>query len=470
VLCDNYQTREKTMTSLHVIEEGRRTKPPVASDSLEHRDLLDGEFWRRIPAYKDVDKDTFLDHRWQSKKTIRKASKLLDTLEGIAPEGFIADAEAGFARAPMAVRVSPYLLSIIDWDNPIEDPQRIQFVPLGSKFLPDHPKLGLDSLSEQEDAPVAGLTHRYEDKALFLANDTCPVYCRFCTRSYAVGLDTDQVTKISLKASRDRWSRMFEYVASRPELEDIVISGGDSYNLRADMIREIASTLLHMPNIRRIRFASKGLAVMPQKVLTDDDWFRSIIDMHHLGRSLGKEVAFHTHFNNAREITEISRQAVNRFFQEGLTVRNQSVLLRGVNDTVDTMRQLVKRLSYINAHPYYVYIHDLVKGGEDMRTTVETACHVEKHIRGMTAGFNTPTFVVDAPGGGGKRNAHSYEHYNRETGISVYTAPSVKPGQFFLYFDPVDQLSEAAQERWRDPREQERMVQDALKQAKSTAH
>ena len=458
------------MTSLHVIEERRRVKPPAAPEALEHRNLLDGEFWRRIPAYRNVDRKQFMDHRWQSKKTIRTAKKLLETLDGIATEGFIADAEAGFARAPMSVQVSPYLLSIIDWDNPMEDPQRIQFVPLGSKFLPDHPQLGLDSLGEQADSPVAGLTHRYEDKALFLANDTCPVYCRFCTRSYAVGVDTNEVAKISLKATRRRWARMFEYVASRPELEDIVISGGDSYSLRSDMIRDIAGPLLKLPNIRRIRFASKGLAVLPQKVLSDDDWFRAIVEMHHLGRKLGKEVAFHTHFNNAREITEISRQAVNRFFQEGLTVRNQSVLLRGVNDTVESMRQLVKRLSYINAHPYYVYVHDLVQGGEDMRTTVDTAITVEKHVRGMTAGFNTPTFVVDAPGGGGKRNAHSYEHYNRETGISVYTAPSVKPGQYFMYFDPVDQLSEAAQARWRNPIEQERMVKNALQQAKSNPH
>ena len=98
------------------------------------------------------------------------------------------------------------------------------------------------------------------------------------------------------------------------------------------------------------------------------------------------------------------------------------------------MGRLVKRLSYINAHPYYVYVHDLVRGAEDMRTTVETACFLEKNIRGMTAGFNTPTFVVDAPGGGGKRGAHSYEHYNRETGISVYTAPSVKPRPILSVF------------------------------------
>ena len=124
------------------------------------------------------------------------------------------------------------------------------------------------------------------------------------------------------------------------------------------------------------------------------------------------------------------------------------------------MTRLVKRLSYINAHPYYVYIHDLVKGGEDMRTTLDTALMLEKHVRGVTAGFNTPTFVVDAPGGGGKRNAHSYEAYDRSTGISRWEAPSVKAGQSFYYFDPVDQLSEEAQARWADPDEQRRMIEE----------
>ncbi|MCA9544396.1 MAG: KamA family radical SAM protein [Myxococcales bacterium] len=437
-------------------------KPPVDPATLKHKDLLDGDFWRKVPAYAAVDEATFLDHRWQSKHTITRADKLLAAIGGLVPQAFIDDVEAGFRRAPMAVRVSPYLLSLINWEDPYNDPLRIQFLPVGSRFLPDHPKLGLDSLGEQADAPTPGLTHRYPDKALFLVIDTCPVYCRFCTRSYAVGLDTEQVEKVQLKPKADRWEKAFAYIQSRPELEDIVISGGDSYNLRADWIAEIGTRLLNMPNIRRIRFASKGLAVMPQKVLTDDAWFQALADVNALGRKMGKEVAFHTHFNHANEITAYSKRALDRMHGEGITVRNQSVLLRGVNDTNESMGLLIKRIGHINAHPYYVYVHDLVKGGEDMRTTLQTALDLEKYVRGSTAGFNTPTFVVDAPGGGGKRNAHSYEAYDRKTGVSVYTAPSVKPGKSFLYFDPIDQLDADAQARWADPAEQEKMLAEAL--------
>ena len=152
---------------------------------------------------------------------------------------------------------------------------------------------------------------------------------------------------------------------------------------------------------------------------------------------------------------------MDKLFERGITVRNQSVLIRGVNDRPEVMALLVKRLGSLNVHPYYVYIHDLVKGVEDLRTTLETGLGIEKHIRGLTAGFNTPTFVVDAPGGGGKRDAHSYEHYDRTTGISVYTAPAVKPGQHFFYFDPIDQLPPEGQARWADPAEHPRMFEEA---------
>ena len=326
--------------------------------------------------------------------------------------------------------------------------------------------LHLDTLHEQEDAPVAGLTHRYTDKALFLPLDTCPVYCRFCTRSYAVGVDTEEVEKISLKANDDRWKRAYQYIAERPELEDIVISGGDAYQLRAAQIEEIGNTLLDMPNVRRMRFATKGLAVMPQKILTDNAWFDAFTRVVERGRKLHKDVVLHTHFNQPNEITEITQAAMNRLFERGVYVRNQTVLQRRVNDDVATMTKLVKRLAHINVHPYYVYVHDLVKGVEDLRTSVDTALMLEKHVRGTTAGFNTPMFVVDAPGGGGKRDAHSYEYYDRETGISVYTAPSVKPGQHFLYFDPLHQLSTFSQRRWHDEGERERMINDAIAKAK----
>ncbi|MEE2643447.1 MAG: KamA family radical SAM protein [Myxococcota bacterium] len=435
-------------------------KPAVDPATLRHQDLLEGEFWRAIPAYQEIDETTFIDHRWQMKNTITRPDKLLKAIQGLASPAFIADVEAGFARAPMAVRISPYLLSLIDWSAPYEDPLRIQFLPVGSRFLPDHPKLGLDSLNEQGDAPTPGLTHRYRDKALFLAIDTCPVYCRFCTRSYAVGTNTEQVEKVSLKANQGRWDKAFAYIASRPELEDIVISGGDAFNLRAAWIEELGTKLLQIPNIRRIRFASKGLAVMPQKLLTDDEWLRALLKVHRLGRELNKEVCFHTHFNHPKEITELSYRALKRLFREGVTVRNQSVLIRGVNDTFESMSLLVQRLSYINVHPYYVYIHDLVQGGEDMRTTLQTAIDLEKRVRGYTAGFNTPTFVVDAPGGGGKRGLNSYEAYNSESGISRWRAPSVRPGVDFFYYDPIGQLSEEMQARWRDPKEQAKLLEE----------
>src|SRR5579863_5827369 len=443
-------------------------KPPVDPATLAHRDLRGGEFWRAIPAYSEIGAAEFLDHKWQAKHSITNISKLLATLSGLVSESFVADAQRGFERAPMSVRVSPYLLSLIDWTNPYEDPLRTQFIPLGSRLLPDHPRLDLDSLHERADMPVPGLTHRYVDKALFLALDTCPVYCRFCTRSYAVGIDTEEVEKFQLKVNAERWDQTFAYIRSRPELEDIVISGGDVYQLRAEQLTLIGETLLGIEHVRRMRFATKGPAVMPQKLLTDDAWTDALTGVVEKGRKLHKEVVLHTHFNNPREITGISQSALDLLSERGIVVRNQSVLQRGVNDSPETMTLLVKRLGHVNVHPYYVYVHDLVKGVEDLRTSVDTALHIEKHGRGSTAGFNTPVFVVDAPGGGGKRDAHSFEYYDRDTGISVYAAPSVKPGKLFLYFDPLHQLSTSTQRRWQDSREQQAMVEDALSKARGS--
>jgi lysine 2,3-aminomutase len=452
--------------NLNVVSDGKSAgvKPPVEETSLTHKQMLRGEFWRRIPAYETVSEGEFLDHKWQAKHTITNVQKLIAALGPLASNEFIEDARRGFEKAPMSVRVSPYLLSLIDWSDPYNDPLRRQFIPVSSRLLPDHPKLGLDSLHERADMPVEGLTHRYVDKALFLALDTCPVYCRFCTRSYAVGIDTDEVEKFHLKVNAERWQKAFGYIQSRNELEDIVISGGDAYQLRAEQISEIGEALLAIPQVRRMRFATKGPAVMPQKILTDEPWTDALTRVVEHGRRLHKEVVLHTHFNHPNEITGITEAAMNKLFERGITVRNQSVLQRGVNDDQDVMKLLVKRLGHVNVHPYYVYQHDLVKGVEDLRTTLQRALDIEKYVRGATAGFNTPTFVVDAPGGGGKRDAHSYEYYDRHSGISVYTAPSVKKG-FFLYFDPIDTLPVEYQKRWADPREQQAMLTDAINQA-----
>jgi lysine 2,3-aminomutase len=445
-----------------------RFKPAVNPKNLEYKHLLTGEFWRNLPTYAGVDEETFLDHSWQAKNSVTRIEKLIDTLQGIASQEFIDDVAEGLHNAPMSIRISPYLLSLIDWNNPYDDPLRRQFIPLASRLIADHPKLGLDSLNEMGDSPVPGLTHRYADKALFLALDSCPVYCRFCTRSYSVGNGTDMVEKVDLRVNSERWNTAFSYIASRPELEDIVVSGGDVYQLRASQITEIGDRLLAMPNVRRIRFATKGPAVMPQKILTDIAWREALLGVVEKGRKLRKEVVLHTHFNHPNEITYITEMAMGLLMERGVTMRNQCVLQRGVNDSVDTMTMLVKRLGHINVHPYYVYLHDLVKGVEDLRTTLDTALHIEKHVRGSTAGFNTPTFVVDAPGGGGKRDVHSFEHYDRETGISVYRSPAVKKDVHYLYFDPLHSLSKETVRRWGDASEQKAMIAHALARATSS--
>jgi lysine 2,3-aminomutase len=441
-------------------------KPRVDEASITHRHLKDGPWWQTIPAWKDVDEATFLNHLWQEKNAITTPEKLVSTVRDLASTEFITDVEAGFKHAPMAVRISPYLIGLIDWSSPYKDPIRRQFLPLGSQLEPDHPMLTLDSLHEQGDAPTPGLTHRYPDKVLFLTLDTCPVYCRFCTRSYAVGLDTDSVEKVSLKATDERWERALQYISERVEVEDVVISGGDAYRLKADQIRTIGERLLAMKHIRRFRFATKGIAIQPMKVLTDAPWLDALTEIVDKGRKMHKEVVVHTHFNHPNEVTTISQRAGNLMMERGITVRNQSVFQRGVNDTAETMIELVRRLGSINIHPYYVYIHDLVRGTEDLRTSVATGIQVEKRVRGSTAGFNTPMFVVDAPGGGGKRDMHSFEHYDRETGVSVYTAPTVKPGAFFSYYDPISGLHPSVQRDWHDPKKAQQMIDDVVATAK----
>jgi lysine 2,3-aminomutase len=453
------------MISLETTPSAKSPAPPA---SLEHRRLRDGAFWQAIPRYAEVDEATFLDHLWQGQNSVKTPGELFAAISGLVDEAFIADARRGFEHAPMAVRVSPYLIASIDWSRPYQDPIRRQFIPLLSTARPDHPRLTLDSLNEQEDSPVPGLIHRYADKALFLPLQTCPVYCRFCTRSYVIGPDTERVDKLALGKTPAAWGPVFDYIAAHPEIEDIVISGGDAYQLSPKNLAFIGDSLLAIPHVRRMRFATKGLAVMPMKILTDPAWVDALVGVVDRGRRMGKEVVVHTHFNHPNEISTITARAASVLFERGVYVRNQTVLMRGVNDDAATMLLLVKRLEYINIHPYYVYMHDLVSGVEDLRTSVQTALDIEKAVRGATAGYNTPAFICDAPGGGGKRDVHSFEWYDRDTGISVWTAPSVKPGKYFLYFDPLNTLTPTMQTRWSVPELQDRMIADALARAGGT--
>ena len=431
----------------------------------EHRQLRDDDFWRRIPGYAHLSTGEFNDHRFQSRNSITSIRKLRDVLGRLVSDAFYQDVERGLQKATMSVRISPYILGLIDWQDPFSDPLRTQFLPLFSRVQPDHPELRFDSLNEQTDSPVTGLTHRYRDRALFLALDTCPVYCRFCTRSYSVGLDTEEVEKTNFGLNIQRWEDIFAYVACHPELEDIVISGGDAYNLKPEYLQLIGDRLLDIEHVRRLRYATKGPAVMPQKLLTDPDWVAALRHVAQRGRRESKQVAVHTHFNHPREITAITRVGLSKLTDEGIVVRNQSVLQKGVNDSVKTTQLLVQRLGYINVQPYYMFLHDMVKGVEELRTTLTVAQELEKETRGVTAGFHVPQFVVDTMDGGGKRHVYSCEHYDRENGIAVFLSPVVRPGDRFLFFDPVHELSEDARSRWLDSRERQVMISDALQAA-----
>ena len=205
---------------------------------------------------------------------------------------------------------------------------------------------------------MKGLTHRYEDKVLFLALDTCPVYCRYCTRAYAVGGDTDTAEKISIKATKERWNYMFEYLKENEQIQDVVISGGDSYRLKASQVREIGEELLKIDHIRRFRFATKGLAIMPMKILTDVAWTDAVCRISNKARKQHKEVCIHTHFNHSNEITGITQEAMNILFSRGVKVRNQSVFQNHVNDSAESMIPLVKKLSYIKEKYGVIIIED----------------------------------------------------------------------------------------------------------------
>ncbi len=456
---------DPALAHLADLEVPASLKPAAGRSDLAHRDLESREFWRTIPAFRDIDAETFRDHKFQTSHTVARVEQLAEVIGDLAPSAFLDDVREGMRRAPMNVRISPYILSLIDWTRPYDDPLRTQFLPVASRLQPDHPRLTFDSLHERDDSPTLGLVHRYPDKVLFLSIGVCPVYCRFCTRSYAIGGDTQTVEKVQYSPDAKRWDKAFAYLLSRAEVEDVVVSGGDSYFLSPNNLRKIGETLLAIPHIRRIRLASKGPAVMPQKLLTHDAWVEALEALVEHGRKLGKEVALHTHFNHPREITAMTAEAMQRLFAAGVKVRNQSVLIRGVNDDPDTMTMLVRRLSWINVQPYYVYQHDMVRGVEDLRTRVKDTAAIERRVRGTTAGFNTPTFVVDVPGGGGKRDVHSWEAYDETTGISVYRSPAVSREAVYLYFDPLASLPPAGRQRWAQPQEHQAMVDEALEQA-----
>ena len=311
---------------------------------------------------------------WQ--EMIRNSITTVDHLV----EKFNIDKEvAGKLDEFFQARINPYYLSLIRYPG---DPIWLQCVP-DVKELDDIDAED-DPLHEDEMSPVPNITHRYPDRALFLVTSQCGLYCRFCTRKRKVG---DQ-TKISMRT----FESAFKYLEQHTEISDVILSGGDPLMLTDTMLEKILARLREIKHIQIIRLGSKMPCVLPHRITP------------HLVEMLKKyhPIYCNTHFNHPWEITEESKKACAMLVDAGIPVGNQCVLMKGVNDNPETMKQLMKGLLAMRVRPYYIYMADLTKGANHFRTPIKVGLDIMDKLRGHISGLAVPHFVVDAPGGGGK--------------------------------------------------------------------
>lgn len=334
---------------------------------------------RRHKFYPEATDEQWNDWKWQVKHRVETLEQLKKYIP-LKPEE-----EEGVKTSLSTLRmaITPYYLSLIDPDNP-NCPIRKQAVPTG---LETHQSVAdlLDPLHEDEDSPVPGLTHRYPDRVLFLITDMCSMYCRHCTRRRFAG-QTDN------ESPSERIQKGIDYIARTPQVRDVLLSGGDALMVSDKMLESIISRLRAIPHVEIIRIGTRTPVVCPQRI-TDD--LVNMLKKYH-------PIWLNTHFNHPNEITPESAAACERMANAGIPLGNQSVLLRGINDCVHVMKNLVHGLVKIRVRPYYIYQCDLSMGLEHFRTPVSKGIEIIENLRGHTSGYAVPTFVVDAPGGGGK--------------------------------------------------------------------
>lgn len=327
----------------------------------------------------DVPDEQWNDWKWQVKNRIETLEDLKKYIQ-LTPEE-----ENGVRESLKTLRMSitPYYLSLINLNDP-HDPIRKQSIPTINE-LHVSPSDLQDPLHEDSDSPVPGLTHRYPDRVLFLITDMCAMYCRHCTRRRFAG-------QKDAGAPTDRIDKCIDYIARTPEIRDVLLSGGDALLMSDDRIEYILKRLRQIPHVEIIRFGSRTPVVMPQRI-TDE--FCEMIKKYH-------PIWLNTHFNHPNEITPESTAACAKLANAGVPLGNQTVLLRGINDCTHVMKKLVHELVKIRVRPYYIYVCDQSMGIGHFRTPVSKGIEIIENLRGHTSGYAVPTFVVDAPGGGGK--------------------------------------------------------------------
>ncbi|MCL1993129.1 MAG: lysine 2,3-aminomutase [Spirochaetes bacterium] len=329
--------------------------------------------------FTEVPDEQWNDWVWQMKNRIESLEELQKYIH-FAPEE-IESVKKSLTSLRMSI--TPYYLSLIDPDNPL-DPIRRQAVPVSSELLRSASDMP-DPLHEDVDSPVPGITHRYPDRVLFLITDQCSMYCRHCTRRRFAG-------KTDAMMSMEQIDAGLAYVRSKPQVRDVLLSGGDGLIVSDDKLEHIISSLRAIEHVEVIRIGSRAPVVMPQRITP------KLCDMLKKYHPLW----LNTHFNHPAEITEEAKKACTMLADAGIPLGNQSVLLRGINDCIYVMRDLMHALVKIRVRPYYIFQCDLSVGLEHFRTPVSKGIEIIESLRGHTSGFAVPTFVVDAPGGGGK--------------------------------------------------------------------
>jgi len=366
----------------------------------------------RKEMFPDVPDEKWNSWMWQVQNRIETVEELKSYLPLTIEE------EAGAKKALKSLRmaITPYYLTLMDKNDHL-DPVRIQAVPSAMEIMTADADL-MDPLHEDEDSPVPGLTHRYPDRVLLLITDQCSMYCRHCTRRRFAG-QTDNAMSTS------RIDAAIDYIRNTPQVRDVLLSGGDALLMSDIRLEAIIKKLREIPHVDIIRIGTRVPVVMPQRI-TDD--LVNMLKKYH-------PIWLNTHFNHPSEITKESREACEKMANAGIPLGNQSVLLKGVNDCVHVMKNLVHGLVRMRVRPYYIYQCDLSIGLEHFRTPVSKGIEIIEGLRGHTSGFSVPTFVVDAPGGGGKipvmpnyvisQGTHKVILRNFEGVITTYTEPEV---------------------------------------------
>ncbi len=318
------------------------------------------------------------DWRWQIRNRIRTLGQLSGYVPGLSGRD---DLKSVIGKYPMAI--TPYYASLIRRAD-LSDPVFRMSVP-NRQELQDPPCLSEDPLEEHVDMPVPGLIHRYRDRALLIATTTCSMYCRHCTRKRIAGTRESSI-------STRRLRQVVEYLQSHPEISDVIVSGGDPLTMPDASVESVLSAVRSVPSVQVIRIGTRVPVVLPMRITED---LTALLRRYH-------PVWINTHFNHPNELTPESAAACAKLADAGIPLGNQSVLLRGVNDQPQVIEQLCRGLIGMRVRPYYLYQCDLVRGVEHFRTSVRAGVEIMEYLRGRVSGIAIPTFVIDAPHGGGK--------------------------------------------------------------------